>query len=102
MTKRKKDRKKRTRINVCIDLFLSLFVVIVPLIAITLYALGIDIPKMLFGIYVSVVFIIAGIIFITLAFFEKFDFGKAGTYFNKIIGWKQLTKALGDKIHREA
>ena len=63
-----------------------------PLIAIILYALGIDIPKIALGIYASAVFIIAGIVFITFTVLEKFGFGKAGTYFNKLTGWKELTK----------
>ena len=92
MTKRKKERQKQARKNFWIDLSLSFFVIIVPLIAIILYAFGIHIPKIVLGIYVSVVFIIAGIAFITFTVLEKFGFGKAGTYFNKLTGWKELTK----------
>jgi len=92
MSKRKKERQKLARINFLVDLLLSIFVIFVPVIAIILYALGLDIPKIVFGIYVSAVFIIAGILFITFTFFEKFGFGKAGTYFNKLTGWTKLTK----------
>ena len=83
MTKRKNERQKQARKN-WIDLSLSFFVIIVPLIAIILYALGIDLPKIVLGIYTSAVFIIAGIIFFAFASLEKFDFGKAETYFNKL------------------
>ena len=92
ITKRKKERQKQARKKFWIDLSLSFFVIIVPLIAIILYAFGIYIPKIVLGIYVSVVFIIAGIAFITFTVLEKFGFGKAGTYFNKLTGWKELTK----------
>ena len=72
--------------NFIIDFLLSFFVIILPLIAIVLYAFGVDIPKIVFGIYASVVFIIAGILFITFTALEKFGFGKAGEYFNKLTG----------------
>ncbi|MBQ0083489.1 MAG: hypothetical protein KBS52_01825 [Clostridiales bacterium] len=84
--------KKRERVNFYIDLSLSFFVIILPLIAIMLYAFGIDIPKIVFGIYLSAVFIIAGILFITFTVLEKFGFGKAGTYLNRFTGLKELTK----------
>ena len=92
ITKRTRERQAQAKINFCIDLLLSFFIIIVPIIAIILYAFGVDIPKMAFGIYVSVVFIIAGILFIIFTVLEKFGFGKAGEYFNKLIGWKQLSK----------
>ena len=92
ITKRKRERQKQARINFCIDVLLSFFVIILPFIAIILYALGVDIPKMVFGIYISVVFIAAGVLFITFTALEKFGFGKAGVYFNKLTGWKQLSK----------
>lgn len=60
ITKRKRERQKQARINFCIDVLLSFFVIILPLIAIILYAFGVDIPKIVFGIYVSVVFIATG------------------------------------------
>ena len=91
-TKRKRERQKRARINLCIDILLSFFVIILPLIAIIFYAFGVNIPKIVFGIYISVVFIAAGILFITFTALEKFGFGKAGEYFNKLTGWKQLSK----------
>ena len=91
-TKRKRERQKQSSINFCIDLLLSFVVIILPLIAIILYAVGVNIPKIVFGIYVSVVFITAGVLFITFTAFEKFGFGKAGVYFNKLTGWKQLSK----------
>ena len=91
-TKRKRERQKQARINFCIDVLLSFFVIILPLIAIILYALGVDIPKIVLGIYISVVFIAAGVLFITFTALEKFGFGKAGEYFNKLTGWKQLSK----------
>ena len=71
---------------------MSFFVIILPLIAIILYSFGVDIPKIVLGIYVSVVFIAAGVLFITFTTLEKFGFGKAGEYFNKLTGWKQLSK----------
>ena len=91
-TKRKRERQKRARINLCIDILLSFFVIILPLIAIIFYAFGVNIPKIVFGIYISVVFIAAGILFITFTALEKLGFGKAGEYFNKLTGWKQLSK----------
>ena len=78
--------KTRNQMNFIIDFLLSFFVIILPLIAIVLYAFGVDIPKIVFGIYASVVFIIAGILFITFTALEKFGFGKAGEYFNKLTG----------------
>ena len=92
ITKRKRERQKQSRINFYIDAFLSFFVIILPLIAIILYAFGVDIPKIVLGIYVSVIFIAAGVLFITFTTLEKFGFGKAGEYFNKLTGWKQLSK----------
>ena len=92
ITKRKRERQKQARINFYIDALLSFFVIILPLIAIILYAFGVDIPKIVLGIYVSVVFIAAGVLFITFTALEKFGFGKAGKYFNKLTGWKQLSK----------
>lgn len=89
---KKKEGQKRARINYYIDLFLSLFVIIVPLIAIILYAFGVNIPKIVLGIYISVAFIAAGVLFITFTALEKFGFGKAGVYFNKLTGWKPLSK----------
>jgi len=91
-TKRKRERQKQARKNYWIVLSLSFFVIIVPLIDIILYAFGIYIPKIVLGIYVSVVFITAGVLFITFTALEKFGFGKAGVYFNKLTGWKQLSK----------
>ena len=91
-TKRKRERQKQSRINFCIDLLLSFVVIILPLIAIILYAVGVNIPKIVLGIYGSVVFITAGGLFITFTALEKFGFGKAGVYFNKLTGWKQLSK----------
>ncbi len=91
-TKRKSERQKRARINLCIDILLSFFVIILPLIAIIFYAFGVNIPKIVFGIYISVVFIAAGVLFIAFTALEKFGFGKAGEYFNKLTGWKQLSK----------
>ena len=88
----KRERQKQSRINFCIDLLLSSVVIILPLIAIILYAVGVNIPKIVLGIYVSVVFITAGVLFITFTALEKFGFGKAGEYFNKLTGWKQLSK----------
>ena len=92
ITKRKRERQAQAKINFCIDLLLSFFIIIVPIIAIILYAFGVDIPKMVFGIYISAVFIIAGILFIIFTVLEKFGFGKAGEYFSKLTGWKQLSK----------
>lgn len=92
ITKRKRERQKQARINFYIDALLSFFVIILPLIAIILYAFGVNIPKIVLGIYVSVVFIAAGVLFITFTTLEKFGFGKAGEYFNKLTGWKQLSK----------
>lgn len=89
---KKKEGQKRARINFYIDLFLSLFVIIVPLIAIILYAFGVNIPKIVLGIYISVAFIAAGFLFIAFTVLEKLGFGKAGEYFNKLTGWKQLSK----------
>ena len=80
ITKRKRKRQKQARINFCIDALLSFFVIILPLIAIILYAFGVDIPKIVLGIYTSVVFIAAGVLFITFTALEKFGFGKAGVY----------------------
>jgi len=91
-TKRKRERQKQARKNYWIVLSLSFFVIIVPLIDIILYAFGIYIPKIVLGIYVSVVFITAGVLFITFTALEKFGFGKAGEYFNKLTGWKPLSK----------
>ena len=91
-TKRKIERQKQSRIIFCIDLLLSFVVIILPLIAIILYAVGVNIPKIVLGIYVSVVFITAGVLFITFTALEKFGFGKAGVGFNKLTGWKQLSK----------
>ena len=92
ITKRKRERQKRARIKFYIDALLSFFVIILPLIAIILYAFGVDVPKIVLGIYVSVVFIAAGVLFITFTALEKFGFGKAGVGFNKLTGWKQLSK----------
>ena len=92
ITKRKSARQAQGRINFCIDLLLSFFIIIVPIIAIILYAFGMDIPKIAFGIYASVVFIVAGILFIIFTVLKKFGFGKAGEYFNKLSGWKQLSE----------
>lgn len=92
ITKRKRERQKQARINFYIDALLSFFVIILPLIAIILYAFGVDIPKIVLGIYVSVVFIAAGVLFITFTALEKFGIGKAGEYFNRLTGWKQLSK----------
>ena len=92
ITKRKKELKKLAKRKFLIDLLLSFFVVIVPIIAIILYALGVNIPKTVFGIYASAAYIIAGTAIITYTVLEKFGFGKAGTYYNKLSGWKQLTK----------
>lgn len=92
LLKRKNRRQKQAKIYFCVDLLLSFFVIIVPMIAITLYSFGVQIPKMALGIYGSVAFIIAGVLFITFTTLEKFGFGKAGTYFNKLTGWKELTK----------
>lgn len=92
ITKRKRERQKQARINFYIDTLLSFFVIILPLIAIILYVFGVDIPKIVLGIYVSVVFIAAGVLFISFTTLEKFGFGKAGEYFNKLTGWKQLSK----------
>ena len=89
---KKKEGQKRARINFYIDLFLSLFVIIVPLIAIILYAFGVNIPKIVLGIYISVAFIAAGFLFIAFTVLEKLGFEKAGEYFNKLTGWKQLSK----------
>ena len=89
---KKKEGQKRAIINFYIDLFISFFVIILPLIAIILYAFGVNIPKIVFGIYASVAFIAAGILFIIFATLEKFGFGKAGEYFNKLTGWKKLSK----------
>ena len=60
ITKRKREKPKQARINFCIDVSLSFFVMILPLIAIILYAVGVNIPKIVLGIYASVVFIAAG------------------------------------------
>ena len=90
MNKRKKQ--KQARLKFWIDFLLSFFVVIVPIIALIFYGFGVDIPIIALGIYVSVVFIIAGILFIIFTALEKFGFGKAGVGFNKLTGWKQLTK----------
>ena len=92
ITKRKRERQKQARINFYIDALLSFFVIILPLIAIILYAFGVDIPKIVLGIYASVVFMAAGVLFIIFTALEKFGFGKAGEYFNKLTGWKQLSK----------
>ncbi len=92
ITKRKRERQKRARIKFYIDALLSFFVIILPLIAIILYAFGVDVPKIVLGIYVSVVFIAAGVLFITFTALEKFGFEKAGVGFNKLTGWKQLSK----------
>ena len=92
ITKRKRERQKRARINFYIDALLSFFVIILPLIAIILYAFGVDIPKIVLGIYVSVVFIAAGVLFVIFTALEKFGFVKEGEYFNKRTGWKQLSK----------
>lgn len=92
ITKRKRARQKQARINFCIDALLSFFVIILPLIAIILYAFGVDIPKIVLGIYTSVVFIAAGVLFITFTALEKFGFGKAGVYFSRFTGWEQLSK----------
>ena len=51
-----------------------------------------NIPKIVLGIYISVAFIAAGVLFITFTALEKFGFGKAGVYFNKLTGWKPLSK----------
>ena len=92
ITKRKRERQKQARIKFYIDALLSFFVIILPLIATILYAFGVEIPKIVLGIYVSVVFIAAGVLFITFTTLEKFGFGKAGEYFNTLTGWKQLSK----------
>ncbi len=92
ITKRKKELKKLAKRKFLLDLLLSFFVVIVPIIAVILYALGVNIPKTVFGIYASAAYIIAGTAIITCTVLEKFGFGKAGTYYNKLSGWKQLTK----------
>ena len=92
ITKRKKERQKQAKINLCIDLLISFFVIIVPLIAIILHAFGVNIPKIAVGIYVSAVFIVAGILIIAFTCLEKFRFGESGKYFNKLTGWKHLTK----------
>lgn len=91
-TKRKREKQKQVKINLCIDALLSFFVIFLPLIAIILYAFGVNIPKIVLGIYTSIVFIAAGILIITFTALEKFGFGKAGEYFNKLTGWKQLSK----------
>ena len=92
ITKRKRERQKLSRINLCIDILLSFCVIFLPLTAIILYAFGVDIPKIVLGIYGSVVFIAAGVLFVTFTALEKFGFGKSGEYFNKLTGWKQLSK----------
>ncbi len=92
LTKRKKEILKKNRRLFHIDLLLSTFVIIVPIVALILYAFGVDIPKIVLGIYISVAFIVAGILFITFTVLEKFGFGKAGVGFNRLTGFKQMTK----------
>ena len=91
-TKRKTEKQRQAKINLCIEILLSLFVIVLPLIAIILYALGVSIPKIVFGVYASVVFIVAGVLFIVFTALEKFGFGEAGEYFNRLTGWKWLSK----------
>lgn len=92
LTKRKKEIIKKKRRFFLIDLLLSTFVIIVPIIALILYAFGVEIPKIVLGIYTSVAFLVAGILFITFTALEKFGFGKAGVGFNRFTGFKQMTK----------
>ncbi len=92
LTKRKKEIIKEKRRRFLIDLLLSTLVIIVPIIALFLYAFGVDIPIIVFGIYASAAFIVAGILFITFTALEKFGFGKAGVGFNRFTGFKQMTK----------
>ena len=66
--------------------------IIVPIIALILYGFGVEIPKIVLGIYTSVAFLVAGILFITFTALEKFGFGKAGVGFNRFTGLKQMTK----------
>ena len=91
LTKRKKEIIKKKRRFFLIELLLSTFVIIVPIIALILYAFG-EIPKIVLGISTSVAFLVAGILFITFTALEKFGFGKAGVGFNRFTGFKQMTK----------
>ena len=91
LTKRKKEIIKKKRRFFLIELLLSTFVTIVPIIALILYAFG-EIPKIVLGICTSVAFLVAGILFITFTALEKFGFGKAGVGFNRFTGFKQMTK----------
>ncbi len=95
LTKRKQKQMKIARKRFLLDFALSFFVIIAPVIALILYAFGVDIPKIAMGIYSSVAFVAAGTLFIVFTALEKLGFGKAGLYFSRFGGFKQLTKEEG-------
>lgn len=93
MKKRKRSKKERkNRDDTVFTAVLSFFIAVIPLLAALIYGFGVPIPKKAFGIYGSVVFITAGILFIIFAVFEKFGFGKEGAFLNKTREWNWLNK----------
>lgn len=87
-----KSKKAEKTAYMVVDLILSFFVIMLPLLAIILYAFGVSIPKAIIGIYSSTVFIVAGILFIVFTVLEKFGFGKEGAYFSRLFGWERSGK----------
>lgn len=87
-----RKKKRKNRADTVFTAVFCFFIAVIPLLAALLYGFGVPIPKIAFGIYGSVVFITAGILFIIFAVFEKFGFGKEGAFLNKTREWKWLSK----------
>jgi len=88
----KKHLKKKENI---VDFCLCFFVIIIPMIGIFLYAFGLPVSKLAFGVYASVMFSTVGILFIIFAVKEKFGYGKEGYYYSRFFGFKWLSKKEG-------
>ena len=88
----KAAKKKKKTIIAIVDGTLVFLVIILPLLAVILYAFGVPIPRLAMGIYTSVAFLTAGVLFIVFTRKGKFDYGKEGYYINRFSGFKWLHK----------
>lgn len=91
-TKKKSKRKKAAFVNTIVDFTLAFFLAIVPCILIVLYGIGIPIPILLMGVYMAVVPVIVGILFIVFSYREKFGFGEEGYFSGRFSGLRWLSK----------
>lgn len=89
---KKARKKKEARVNTAVDFVLLFFVGVIPLILLFLYAAGIQIPMFLMGLYMFVVYVVAGVCIIVFAVKDKFGYGKEGYHFGKFSGFNWLNK----------